>query len=72
MRFIASVDNRPLERCLEPDLFLEEVRSLADLKGNRVRLRVGSFTAPVYTCRVTKCDVINEASRPNGYERSTR
>ena len=74
---VAGVDDRALQRGLEPDLLLEEVGPLGELERH-----VGARDARAPRCRpcrrrvkiwrVTKCGMIWLTMRPNGTARASR
>ena len=73
---VAGVHDGPLQRGLEADLLLEELRALRELEGD-VRARAAGVSlptlpAPVKIWRVTKCGVIRWAIRAKGTARSMR
>ena len=45
MRFVTGVHDGPLQRCLETNLFLEEVGALTDLVGHRTGIGARKFAA---------------------------
>ena len=76
VRLVAGVDDRALQRGLEPDLLLEEVGPLAELERHVVGGHAGQLAADLAgaddTWRVTKCGVTWATIRPNGTSRASR
>ena len=76
MRLVARVDDRALQRGLEPDLVLEEVGPLGELVRDAAlgaaSLSAPTLPAPVKICRVTKNGIRSRTIRANGVARSTR